>query len=683
MRRSGRQRCPPVEFWNFERPDYSVSHEVSYNLSLLGGLSRGGRNSIQKKTKDINNAQQIIPRGFSIVVNDFAKTKSAVKKTNHSLTPPKPRKNTKQVKASTNALNINSRSFTRTHTNEKPEKNKTIKNNSKNQSNNSNRRNKAVRNGPSRDENKNDVLESPKVHPGKFGLQEKQVPSGRGRKAQKCFSRMSEASDSGITDLDISCGNTLINEATTNARVAEISNINMVCQDFQDATEGPDDILSNLSKNNSYCRNRKPPNFKGVLSSTAVSEVDISKFNSSNSCSDGRGVIFKVPRYVPKIFMKKNLTVEPALDSIAEEKENEIESQSDATTYLTPKKTSTLIRSRNLNLEDLQEDGDDMQTKAQSSRKQNKEKEAEKENHKDFSRNSQMPIDTTSQNLTTQSDFGSFRRSSRVRTKCLEFWNFEKAHVTTLNSGEVSVVYTKQEDPSKTIRISKRGDNPNLNPVTLPPDTNNKNDTLIENKRKSEVPQKSLTKEGSKKTSTSARKRKSASSDTDESSCSTEVSPRKRGKSHSTDVSPRKRGKNHSTDVSSRKRGKNQSFIVNNFLPTVEKVEFKSLMFYPWREDDFVCYMARSYCNKERNIYAGFLFLERGEMIWSTTKYTTFSVIEGEGALSVLDSDDDGTLVLLSANVKTVVPRGKKVRLEKEDSDELLKLLIVLQDKPY
>ncbi|XP_066979356.1 micronuclear linker histone polyprotein-like isoform X2 [Macrobrachium rosenbergii] len=624
MRRSGRQRCPPVEFWNFERPDYSVSHEVSYNLSLLGGLSRGGRNSIQKKTKDINNAQQIIPRGFSIVVNDFAKTKSAVKKTNHSLTPPKPRKNTKQVKASTNALNINSRSFTRTHTNEKPEKNKTIKNNSKNQSNNSNRRNKAVRNGPSRDENKNDVLESPKVHPGKF-----------------------------------------------------------VCQDFQDATEGPDDILSNLSKNNSYCRNRKPPNFKGVLSSTAVSEVDISKFNSSNSCSDGRGVIFKVPRYVPKIFMKKNLTVEPALDSIAEEKENEIESQSDATTYLTPKKTSTLIRSRNLNLEDLQEDGDDMQTKAQSSRKQNKEKEAEKENHKDFSRNSQMPIDTTSQNLTTQSDFGSFRRSSRVRTKCLEFWNFEKAHVTTLNSGEVSVVYTKQEDPSKTIRISKRGDNPNLNPVTLPPDTNNKNDTLIENKRKSEVPQKSLTKEGSKKTSTSARKRKSASSDTDESSCSTEVSPRKRGKSHSTDVSPRKRGKNHSTDVSSRKRGKNQSFIVNNFLPTVEKVEFKSLMFYPWREDDFVCYMARSYCNKERNIYAGFLFLERGEMIWSTTKYTTFSVIEGEGALSVLDSDDDGTLVLLSANVKTVVPRGKKVRLEKEDSDELLKLLIVLQDKPY
>ncbi|XP_066979358.1 micronuclear linker histone polyprotein-like isoform X3 [Macrobrachium rosenbergii] len=507
MRRSGRQRCPPVEFWNFERPDYSVSHEVSYNLSLLGGLSRGGRNSIQKKTKDINNAQQIIPRGFSIVVNDFAKTKSAVKKTNHSLTPPKPRKNTKQVKASTNALNINSRSFTRTHTNEKPEKNKTIKNNSKNQSNNSNRRNKAVRNGPSRDENKNDVLESPKVHPGKFGLQEKQVPSGRGRKAQKCFSRMSEASDSGITDLDISCGNTLINEATTNARVAEISNINM--------------------------------------------------------------------------------------------------------------------------------------------------------------------------------DFGSFRRSSRVRTKCLEFWNFEKAHVTTLNSGEVSVVYTKQEDPSKTIRISKRGDNPNLNPVTLPPDTNNKNDTLIENKRKSEVPQKSLTKEGSKKTSTSARKRKSASSDTDESSCSTEVSPRKRGKSHSTDVSPRKRGKNHSTDVSSRKRGKNQSFIVNNFLPTVEKVEFKSLMFYPWREDDFVCYMARSYCNKERNIYAGFLFLERGEMIWSTTKYTTFSVIEGEGALSVLDSDDDGTLVLLSANVKTVVPRGKKVRLEKEDSDELLKLLIVLQDKPY
>ncbi|XP_064086256.1 uncharacterized protein LOC135201340 [Macrobrachium nipponense] len=217
MRKSGRPRCPPVEFWNFERPDYSVSHEVSYNISFLGGLSKRGRNSTHgKKTKDFSNAPQKVQRELSVVLGDIAKTKPANTRIDHKLTPSKPRNNTKQVKTSTNAHIASSRSFTRTHTNSvQAEKNK------------SNTRNKTVRNGTSREENKNDVLESPKVHPGKFGLQEKQVPSNRGRKAQKCFSRMSEASDSGVTDLDISCGNTLINEARTNAKVAEISNINM------------------------------------------------------------------------------------------------------------------------------------------------------------------------------------------------------------------------------------------------------------------------------------------------------------------------------------------------------------------------------------------------------------------------------------------------------------------------
>ncbi|XP_066960841.1 uncharacterized protein [Macrobrachium rosenbergii] len=167
MRRSGRQRCPPVEFWNFERPDYSVSHEVSYNLSFLTGLSR--RNPSHQKT---------------------------------GLTPPKPRKITKLVKTSTNALNVSSCSFTRAHTNsvqaeekksssnkvpllpknKKPDKNKIIKNNSKDQSNKSNTRNKVVRSGTSRDKNKNDVLESPKVHPGEFVSQEGTIRrSGRQR----------------------------------------------------------------------------------------------------------------------------------------------------------------------------------------------------------------------------------------------------------------------------------------------------------------------------------------------------------------------------------------------------------------------------------------------------------------------------------------------------------------------
>ncbi|XP_068243031.1 uncharacterized protein [Palaemon carinicauda] len=599
MRRSGRPKCPPVEFWNFERPDYSVSHDISYNISVLGNRSRKqGDSTLQAKTKE-----------FSIVLKDVDKPKASQKGNyDEELKSTKGRRSSKQVETVTNIGNTSKRSFTRDQRksiltegketsrgnepllpkNKKTEKNEVLKNDLKNQPTKGNIGNKERKNRDPRVEKGQNMTEASQIHLGESGY-----------------------------------------------------------HDSQDLTEGLDDILSDLSRNNSYCRNRKPPNFKGVLSSTAVNEVDMSKLNSSNSSNVGRDRVFKVPRNFPKVLLKKHSRIEPTLDCIAEEKENEVlYSELTSTPYITPKKSSILVRSRLLNLKEL-EDEDNKEAETQSSRKQGKENRDEGKSFVGPSHNDPTLTNVTSQNLTTQSDFGSFRRSSRARIKRLEFWNFEQAHITTMNNGEVSVAYTKKEDPSESVTISKKmKDNSKCYPVTLPSGI-----------KRNEKQKKPLPKKDTLITKDEKKSKRTNSSDEDQSLITPDASPRK--------------------------RMKRQSLVVDDFLPSTEMVDFKSLKFHRWVEQDFICFVARSYCNQKTDLYGGFLFLQRGEMIWSTTMFTTFYVIEGEGTLTVLDShDDDGILISLVENAKAVVSAGKKLRLEKEDSDEKLKLLIVMQNNP-
>ncbi|KAK7076975.1 hypothetical protein SK128_011876 [Halocaridina rubra] len=48
------------------------------------------------------------------------------------------------------------------------------------------------------------------------------------------------------------------------------------------------------------------------------------------------------------------------------------------------------------------------------------------------------------------------RRSKRIRTKPLEYWNFEKAEVKIEGSGEISVIYRKINDPTEFRKHSKK-----------------------------------------------------------------------------------------------------------------------------------------------------------------------------------------------------------------------------------
>ncbi|XP_068243575.1 uncharacterized protein [Palaemon carinicauda] len=235
MRRSGRPKCPPVEFWNFERPDYSVSHDISYNISVLGNRSRKqGDSTLQAKTKE-----------FNIVLKDIDKPKASQKGNyDEELKSTKGRRSSKQVETVTNIGNTSKRSFTRDQRksiltegketsrgnepllpkNKKTEKNEVLKNDLKNQPTKGNIGNKERKNRDPRGEKGQNMTEASQIHLGESGLPEKRVPSNVRSKAQNRTNRVSEASDSGVTDLDISCGNTL-SEARTTEKGADISNI--------------------------------------------------------------------------------------------------------------------------------------------------------------------------------------------------------------------------------------------------------------------------------------------------------------------------------------------------------------------------------------------------------------------------------------------------------------------------
>ena len=121
-------------------------------------------------------------------------------------------------------------------------------------------------------------------------------------------------------------------------------------------------VLSELGKNNSYAVRRKAPTFKGVMSSTVISEGDISPISANlNNTNDSTVKMFKVPRLLPNKFTKKKKITEMALESIAEEKENESPVRStmsvletDCTATVTPVRGNSMLRRRTLTMSNFE-----------------------------------------------------------------------------------------------------------------------------------------------------------------------------------------------------------------------------------------------------------------------------------------------------------------------------------------
>ncbi|KAK4324301.1 hypothetical protein Pmani_005048 [Petrolisthes manimaculis] len=362
----------------------------------------------------------------------------------------------------------------------------------------------------------------------------------------------------------------------------------------------------------------------------------------------------------------------------------------------------------------------------------------------------------TSTLISSTNETSLLRRSGRARIKPLEFWNFETAEVTKLETGEVNITTHKSHIPPKPLRKQHKIKTTNNTTNTIsnhkshiPPKqthksknittkttTNTTNTKVIRVKRKpamhpsqyvvmdstttstpgsatpmlrSTLKRRRLCYPGlnilnspststsspsphtpttSSHTPTTSSHTPTTSSHTPTTSSHTPTTsshtPTTTSKQHITEEGVRQEGKEPSerqemTGVTEREEmnglSENEKGLVT---PKAQEMKFESLSFTPFETKEYKCYLAVSYQDPIQDLYAGFIFVERGNLVWVTTRYTNLYVIEGVGKLQVADEHNKGSTYSLRTAANACIAKGKKVLLKKDGRCKTLKMFVVL-----
>ncbi|XP_069935911.1 uncharacterized protein [Cherax quadricarinatus] len=112
---------------------------------------------------------------------------------------------------------------------------------------------------------------------------------------------------------------------------------------------------------------------------------------------------------------------------------------------------------------------------------------------------------------------------------------------------------------------------------------------------------------------------------------------------------------------------------------TIKVMKFSDLNFGTSLTRNCKCHFARSFEDKNRNIYTGFVFLERGQLVWDVTKETKLYVIDGCGTLQSINKAAQGTAIRLQTATSLTITSGNKVLVKKDRKCKMLKLFTVLR----
>ncbi|XP_053626562.2 uncharacterized protein [Cherax quadricarinatus] len=387
------------------------------------------------------------------------------------------------------------------------------------------------------------------------------------------------------------------------------------------------------------------PSFQNIISSTFINTHSISHQGKhaavtvpvqhmSENINSG---IFKVPRLPSNTLAVKNSTINllsmasiPEESSLLEATESEVPSQ------VCPSKENPLTNTLNQTILNPPRSSVHSQTHcnahiekaiqaAHSGPPSNTRKEIHNQVHckrdiKETLEDNHSAIAVTatqdpSINKTTNNNESvSLRRSGRVRTKPLEFWNFEKITVTTLENGKTNVVHQKQELPSinrkKQQPHKDQSHHPAVAPARHPPQESTLEILVL--KRKLFSP---------------------TSNSLDETADISDNQPLKRQRNlGTTDESPDPE--------------------------TIKVMKFSDLNFGTSLTRNCKCHFARSFEDKNRNIYTGFVFLERGQLVWDVTKETKLYVIDGCGTLQSINKAAQGTAIRLQTATSLTITSG-------------------------
>lgn len=259
------------------------------------------------------------------------------------------------------------------------------------------------------------------------------------------------------------------------------------------------------------------------------------------------------------------------------------------------------------------------------------------------------------------------RRSGRVRVKPLEFWNFEKIEVKKADDGQVQVISHKVDMPEP--RKRKPWEiNGTVTATTLPQpipkrqNVTSKKDESPKKRRKSEETKQENLKE--KKTTTKEIEK--------------EQEKEKKGGSRSKDNTQKEE-----RQASKEKKGEREREETSNEGSpgkSLQIVKFKDLYFLHYLMKECNCFLAKSYEDPKHGVFAGFVFLEGGSLLWQAKKDMFIKVISGRGTLKMVNTETmEGVHMALMNKGSANITTGTKVEIIKDRRCKMIKFFVEIK----
>ncbi|XP_037802669.1 PH domain-containing protein DDB_G0287875-like isoform X2 [Penaeus monodon] len=260
------------------------------------------------------------------------------------------------------------------------------------------------------------------------------------------------------------------------------------------------------------------------------------------------------------------------------------------------------------------------------------------------------------------------RRSGRVRVKPLEFWNFEKIEVKNTDDGQVQVISRKQDIPDPRRRRLWEMNGTVTAPALPPPvpkrqSADPNEDASPRKRRKSrETIQENLKeKRAAKDTGNKEQEEKE-----DESGSEDNAQEEKREESKGKEGG--RRGEETPREGSSE----------------LQVMKFKDLYFLHYLMNDCNCFLAKSFEDPRRGVFAGFIFLEGGSLLWQAKKDMFIKVVSGRGTLKMVNTETmEGIHMSLINKESATITTGTKVEIIKDRRCKMIKIYVEIKSTNF
>lgn len=676
VRRSGRRRVRPVEFWNFVKPEDSTCEAITYNeieltkcsifqpfsLSYCKGSSvdytfDAGKVKLPKKTASVARSSKKAAKKSEVITTPKNATYNSALSSRKSGCPPRERGHKRKLDYSETA-----------------EAHPLVNEEDHSPSLKFRRKKGSVsgQKSPGKSNthsllHESDSLQSLTVSKKKQNLDERQGDKRSPRKAADSSpKRPRQRSGQERLNKQQAAGRGEESDASNNNNRADIS-----ATPSQNHSNTRWSFFNNSDRQNTRCTQNitafEQPSFRNVLSSTVI-EVP------------GKAV-FKAPklparRHMMPTMKVSNYSIDPSMVTIPEEKE--VEEEKDEEQRKKPREEGH--KEMGLEKEPQSEDrvGGEGDVTATASPRKRAQSEKSPAGVTAASKGSKLEKDHQKQQDTTQGA-GNVRRSSRVRTKPLEFWNFEKVEVKRQEDGEVQVIHHKQDSTahiqSRVIDYSTILGSQTAQGITLSEDLLRVEESTVTSNKPRKSPKRSPKARSSvvAHPALSPKQIKRLNVNKFLSTCSPN-NPRVKSPSKHRLFSP---NLNYFDEPAEEDSRKSMISVGGKKLTVVGRVKFGDLKFVVLEKKDYRCYVAQSLHNKDRTIFISYLFLERGSLVWHSTGSMTIYVISGRGTLRVL-SQGETACHHLKAKESVKCPTKSKISVRKDSRYAMLKLHVCL-----